>query len=141
MYLMFLCKLRPIKNCEKHSVYAGFYNFCPIITHSSTLLTMPVAFTYLSPFLRLIRPPCVKGGGCPQGRRRDCLCLCLAIPQSAPLTAPFTQGGLSRAYNYFTNYAVSICKLGRIILADLLSKNVILCKKGDDSLFCHRPLF
>ena len=30
---------------------------------SSTLLTMPVAFIYLSPFLRRIRPPCVKGAG------------------------------------------------------------------------------
>ena len=38
--------------------------------------------------------PCAKGGGCPQGRRRDCLYLHITIPQSASLTAPFTQGGL-----------------------------------------------
>ena len=34
-----------------------------ILPKSSTLLTMPVAFIYLSPFLRRIRPPCVKGAG------------------------------------------------------------------------------
>ena len=45
-----LCKLRLIKSHDNSSVYADFDNFCPIITHSSTLLTMPVAFIYLSPF-------------------------------------------------------------------------------------------
>jgi hypothetical protein len=63
-----------------------------ILPKSSTLLTMPVAFIYLSPFLvgtPLLRCPRTPEDGCP--------------------------------YNNFTNYAVSICKRREIIPQDLLS--------------------
>ena len=46
MYLMFLCKLSPIRNCQNPSIYTGFDNLCPIITHYSILRTIPVAFIY-----------------------------------------------------------------------------------------------
>ena len=44
--------------------------------------------------------PCVKGGGCPKGRRRDCN---VSVRDNPPvknqrfLPAPFTQGGLYAA--------------------------------------------
>ena len=38
-----------IKIEEKPSFYAGYDNFCSIITHSSMRRTIPVAFIYNSP--------------------------------------------------------------------------------------------
>ena len=57
-----LVQIRLDKNQKKHQYLCGFQAVCPIITHSSTRRTIPVAFVYLSPFLRRIRPPLCKGG-------------------------------------------------------------------------------
>ena len=70
--------------------------------------------------------PCAKGGGCPQGRQRDCLYRHITIPQSAPLTAPFTQGGLSCTLQLFYKLRSIICKRGRLILAGLLFAFTVL---------------
>ena len=62
---------------------------------SSTLLTIPVAFIYLSPFLqRTFLGP---------------------LPEGAGTANAVTEGGKT-AYNHFTNYDTIICKDGRIIL-------------------------
>jgi len=42
MYMLFV-KIEKNKKHEKFSIRAGCDNFCPIITHSSILLTIPVA--------------------------------------------------------------------------------------------------
>ena len=43
-----------------------------------------------------------------------------SLPQSASQPAPSSEGAFSRAYNNFTNYAVSICKGTKIIPHNLL---------------------
>ena len=84
----------------------GFITLGVLITPASTLLTMPVAFIYLSPFLqRTVKPPLCKGRWHGKAVAEG-----LSIPQSASQPAPFTQGGLFSRLNNFTNYAVSICK-------------------------------
>ena len=47
--LVEICCFVQIKSNQKprkSSIYAGFDRFCPILTHSSILLTIPVAFIY-----------------------------------------------------------------------------------------------
>ena len=87
-----------------------------MITHSSTLRTIPVAFIYLSPFLVASLGPLAEGAGTAQAvtggvshRTYDTpSVICFANATS------LKEGGKA-AYNNFTNYAVSICKLTEII--------------------------
>ena len=78
-----------------------------ILPKSSTLLTMPVAFIYLSPFriCRGRRPRRPAGTSSVSAQR--------AVVGASP-------------YNNFTNYAVSICKQTEIILTDLLFRSVVV---------------
>lgn len=49
---------------ENPSVYASFDNFCPNITHSSILRTIPVAFIYkISLLYKFVLLVSVKQGG------------------------------------------------------------------------------
>ena len=72
-------------------MFSRLLTFAPIITEESTLLTIPVAFIYLSPF--------------PVGND-----LCVV-----PFRFAMWNGTQAVPYNNFTNYAVSICKQAEII--------------------------
>ena len=65
----------------------GGANFCPIIPYSSTLLTMPVAFIYLSPFTILygtaIPPLSLRGSNAIVAISSEQLILEIATPVCA----------------------------------------------------------
>ena len=92
-----------------------------ILPRSSTRLTIPVAFIYLSPFLVAPLGPLAEGAGTAQAvtggvsrRTYDTpSVICFANATS------LKEGGKA-AYNNFTNYAVSICKHTEIIPQGLL---------------------
>ena len=85
--MLFFVKNFCSKIVQKPSVYNALSHFCVITTRASTLLTMPVAFIFLSPFpvgTPPLRCPRTPEDGCP--------------------------------YNNFTNYDAIICKARRFIL-------------------------
>ena len=87
-----------------------------ILPKSSTRRTIPVAFIYLSPFLVAPLGPFAEGAGTAQAVAGGVSHRTYDTPSvicSANATS-LKEGGKA-AYNYFTNYAVSICKSQEII--------------------------
>ena len=92
-----------------------------ILPKSSTLLTMPVAFIYLSP-LQMVQAP--KAPLCKGGWQKSLIFdwgivfvdILQSLRHGFAVPPPFTQGRLS-PYNYFTNYDAIICKRQKIILS------------------------
>ena len=70
---------------------------------SSTLLTMPVAFIYLSPFLLGTKPPLCKGRWLPVGQTEG---LSLSTHHNPPVSSAdsplYTRGPFPIPYNHFT---------------------------------------
>ncbi len=88
-----------------------------ILPKSSTRRTIPVAFIYLSPFLVGYKASLVQRELA--ARRADGGIVFFDILQSPSQPRrqpPLHKGAFSRAYNNFSNYAVSICKRDKIIL-------------------------
>ena len=87
---------------------------------SSTLLTMPVAFIYLSPLQMLQTPkaPLCKGGwqkSLISARGIVIVDTLQSLRHGLRRATSLCTREAFRTYNNFTNYAVSICKQGKII--------------------------
>ena len=90
-----------------------------ILPKSSTLLTMPVAFIYLSPFLQRRKASLVQREVAARRADGGIVFIVHHNPPVSSADSPlYTRGAFSRAYNNFTNYAVSICKRQEIILRE-----------------------